>query len=370
MSVMFETTEINGMKLANRFIRSATWEGMAAEDGSCTPKLVKLIAGLAKGGVGLIISGHTYVQKRGQALKWQMGVSRDEHIKGLCTMSRAVHDNGGKIFLQIAHAGLYAHTELINRNPLAPSMIEGLSKYPYDEVTTKDIHEIIESFVEAAQRAKEAGFDGIQIHSAHGYLLSQFLSPFYNRRNDEYGSSVKGRARILLDIIKKVKSAVGKRFPVLIKMNCNDFLEGGLTQKDSLKTAMLLQDAGIDGIELSGGTQVSGRLGPVRMGIVSEKKEAYFLEGIVSFKKTLSVPVILVGGIRSFQLAEKIVHDGHADYISMSRPFIREPDLINRWASGDLKKATCISDCRCFPLARAGKGLVCEIKERTDKTKR
>jgi len=148
-------------------------------------------------------------------------------------------------------------------------------------------------------------------------------------------------------------------------MNCRDFQDDGLELEESIKVAKMLQDKGIDAIELSGGGQVSGRLGPVRMGINSEDKEAYFRAEAKAFKNILSIPLILVGGIRSFNMAEKLVNEGYADYISMSRPFIREPNLINRWASGDLHKAECISDSRCFKSAIEGRGLVCEMKRTT-----
>jgi len=366
MSKMFETTEINGMRLANRFVRSATFEGMAAEDGACTTELVELITQLAKGGVGLIITSHAYVRQDGQAGPGQLGIYHDKFIKGLCSMTQAVHEHGGSIVFQISHGGYFANDK-ITKKPLAPSSSEDSTKTPCKEMTIDDIHEIVDAFVQAAIRAKQAGFDGVQLHSAHGYLWSQFLSPLFNRRKDEYGGSIENRARPLLEVLGKVRAAVGEDFPVLIKMNCRDFMDGGLTLEESIKVGVMLQEGGIDAIETSGGILTSKDLGPARTGIKSQDKEAYFRDEAKAFKEALNIPIILVGGNRSFQLAERLVEEGYADYISMSRPLIREPGLIGRWASGDLNKAECLSDNLCFRAAMARKGLYCMAEERARK---
>lgn len=364
MSKLFEATEINGMNLSNRFVRSATWEGMAGDDGSVTPALVDLMSQLAKGLVGLIISSHVFIKPEGQALPKQLGLYKEEFMDGFRRMTRAVHDQGGRIVIQLAHAGYFANPKLTGQSPLAPSLVEGFSKSPGKEMTPKDIRELIEAFGSAAQKAKDAGFDGVQIHAAHGYLLSQFLSPLFNKRTDEYGGSLENRARVIREVLQKVRSGVGDNFPVLIKMNSEDYLEGGLGLEDSLKMGTLLQKDGLDAIELSGGTLKSGPLNPSRVGISSEEKEAYFLEAAKVFKKKLTIPLILVGGIRSLPMAERIIGQGMADYISMSRPFIREPGLIQRWKSGDLRKASCLSDNLCFGPAGAGEGIYCVVEKK------
>lgn len=368
MSRMFETTEINGMRIANRFVRSATWEGMASDDGACTPALADLMGRLAKGKVGLIITSHAYVSKEGQAGPRQLGIYDDALIQGLKEMTRAVHDHGGRIAIQITHAGFFANPRLTGETPMAPSQVEGFAKSPRREMDVKDIQQLVEAFGRAAYRAADAGFDALQIHGAHGYLLSQFLSPAFNKRTDEYGGSVENRAKPVVETLKQVRAAVGDDFPVLIKMNSEDALDGGLSLDDSLKIGAMLQENGIDAIELSGGTLASKKLSPSRMGINSDEKEAYFREAARAFKNELQVPVILVGGNRSFQLGEKLVEEGYADYISMCRPFIREPDLIKRWTSGDLRRATCISDNQCFGPIAAGKGIYCVV-ERKQKEK-
>ncbi len=204
----------------------------------------------------------------------------------------------------------------------------------------------------------------MQIHAAHGYLLSQFLSPLFNKRLDDYGGSVENRYRVLGQVLKKVRATVGEHFPVLVKLNSQDFLEGGLLLEDSVKIGRWLQDDGIDAIELSGGTLKSAPLSPSRSGITSEEKEAYFTEGAKAFKKKVTVPILLVGGIRSWPVAERIIEQGIADYISMSRPFIREPGLIRRWQSGDLRPALCLSDNQCFGPAMAGEGIYCVVEKK------
>ena len=369
MSKLFETTEIKGMKLANRFVRSATWEGMATEDGACTPRLVEVYRRLAEGQVGLIITSHAYARKDGQAGLFQLGIYDDHLNDGLQQMVKAVHGAKGKIVAQISHAGFFANPKLSRVTPLAVSPAEKYAKSPRRILTEKDIHEIVVSFGQAAIRAKEVGFDGIQLHAAHGYLMSQFLSPVFNTRTAPYGGAVENRARALIETLGEVRSAVGKDYPVLIKLNSEDYLEGGLTLSDSLKVGRMLLDGGIDAIEVSGGTVVSENLGASRAGIKSEEKEAYFRNASKAFKAALDVPIMLVGGVRSADLAEKLLEQGCADYFSMSRPFIREPDLVKRWASGDRSKARCLSDNQCFEPGRAGEGVYC-VTEKREKEKR
>jgi 2,4-dienoyl-CoA reductase-like NADH-dependent reductase (Old Yellow Enzyme family) len=356
---MFENTAINGMTLANRFVRSATWEGMASETGAVTPRLIDAMVALARGGVGLIVSGHTYVHPAGQAGPWQLGAYSDDLIAGLADMAAAVHANSGKIALQLAHAGCYASAKLTGRPPFAVSNIEGTAKSPRAELTAADIDEIVAAFGAAAARAKAAGFDAVQVHSAHGYLLSQFLSPAFNQRRDEFGGRLENRARPLLSVIAAVRGAVGPDFPVLVKMNCADFIDNGLTTEDAVAVAKLLEKAGVDAIEVSGGVLTGGKLSPSRMGIHRPEKEAYFQQEARAFKKEVAIPLILVGGNRSLEVAERLVDEGTADYIAMSRPLIREPELIRRWQAGDRRPAGCLSDNQCFAPGMLGEGIYC-----------
>ena len=364
MSKLFEATEINGMRLSNRFIRSATWEGMAGKDGRCTPQIMALMEQLARGELGLIISGYAYVLPEGKARIGQLGIYRDELIGGLREMTEAVHSCSGHIVAQLVHAGIFSDPNLTGQTPLAPSHIPDVFETPHEEMSIEYIREVVKAFGQAARRAKEAGFDGVQIHAAHSYLLSEFLSPAFNRRRDAYGGSLENRARAILETLQDIRANVGKHFPVLIKMNCQDFLDKGLTLEDSLRVGEMLQQNGIDAIEISGGTFLSGKLTPVRSGITSEDREAYFKEEAKAFKEILKVPLILVGGIRSLQTAEKLLNGGYTDYISMSRPFIREPDLVKRWASGDRNKSTCLSDSQCRDAGFTGEGISCMILQK------
>lgn len=369
MSIMFETTTVKGITLKNRYVRSATWEAMAGEDGACTQRLLELMGELAKGGVGMIITSHAYVRKDGQAGPWQLGIHDDRLMDGLRKMAERVHEHDSSVVLQLAHAGFLANPKLTGQTPLAPSNVEGFAKGPRRELHKDDIQEIVEAFGEAAYRAKKAEFDGVQIHAAHGYLLSQFLSPAFNKRKDEYGGPVENRAKAVLQVLQYIREAVGDDFPILIKMNCEDFLEGGLLIEDTLKAGAMLEQGGLDAIELSGGTIMSGKFIPFRSGIKTEEKEAYFRDYAKALKDSVSIPLILVGGNRSFQLGERLVQEGYADYISMSRPLIREPHLIQRWAGGDLEKARCLSDNQCFGSGMAGEGVYCVVEKKEKEKK-
>jgi 2,4-dienoyl-CoA reductase-like NADH-dependent reductase (Old Yellow Enzyme family) len=322
------------------------------------------MAALAEGGVGLIISSHTYVSPEGQAGPWQLGIYRDELVPELEAMTKAVHGKGGKIVMQLAHAGYFSFAKQTGQTPMAPSNVDGFAKGPRREMTVEDIQKVVTAYGAAAKRAQDAGFDGVQIHSAHGYLLSQFLSPAFNQRNDQYGGDIHNRARALIEVLHSVRNAVGHNYPVLVKMNCQDFIENGLSLEDSLQAGAMLAENGIDAIELSGGVLVGGKLSPSRMGIKTEDKEAYFQHDAAAFKKQVDVPLILVGGNRSFQVAERLVDEGTADYISLCRPLIREPGLIKRWESGDRSRAACVSDNMCFEPARKGLGIYCVTEER------
>jgi 2,4-dienoyl-CoA reductase-like NADH-dependent reductase (Old Yellow Enzyme family) len=272
-----------------------------------------------------------------------------------------VHAAGGKIVAQLAHAGYFAAAKLSGLEPWAVSAEVDLMEGQRHTMSAADIQTTVDAFAAAAERAVKAGFDGVQIHSAHGYLLSQFLSPLFNRRTDAYGGSIANRVRIHQEVLAAVRSVAGKNYPVLIKFNCSDFVDGGLTLDEALAAALALQQDGIDAIELSGGLLRTSSMGhsPSRAGINKPSKEAYHQPEARAFKAKLRLPLILVGGMRSFEVAENLVSDGIADYISMSRPLIREPDLIARWQAGDRRPAECQSDNLCFRPGMAGDGVYC-----------
>ncbi len=339
MNTMFEPGRIGTLSVANRFVRSATWEGMADDTGACTSKLVNLMAELARGGVGLIITGHTYVHEYGRHSPWQLGIDRDELIPSLEKMTRAVHDQNGKIAVQLGYGGAY------------------LSKSRLRSLAVSDIREIVKAYGKAAVRASTADFDAVQIFAAHGFLLSQFLCPRYNDRTDLYGGSIENRARILLEVLAAVRNEVGPDYPVLVKLNCRDFVDNGLNLQDALHVGVMLEERGIDAIELSGG--LLNNPNALRHTIDSEKNEAYFQNEALAFKEKVKVPLMLVGGIRTYNTARRLIADGVADYISMCRPFICEPDLVKRWQSGDLAEAACISCNNCVEEVKAGHGVSC-----------
>jgi len=351
------------MTLANRFVRSATWNGMADKEGFSTKEIDALLVELARGKVGLIISGHAYINREGQAGPGQLGVYSDRHIDGLSRMTEAVHNAGGKIVVQLAHAGCHADVSLTGTEPLGPSAMKN-EKRPFCRAMTEhEIGRVISDFGYAAIRAREAGFDGIQLHAAHSYLMSQFLSPFYNKREDGYGGSIENRARIVVEVLSRVKSEVGADYPVMIKMNSEDFVDGGFSVDEMLQTSAMLEKAGIDVIELSGGTRYSGKYGAVRQNTPkTEEEEVYYLQAAQRYKKHIKVPLMLVGGIRSYEVAERLVAEGVTDYISLSRPLIREPHLIERWEAGDMRKATCVSCNLCMRTAREEDRLYCVVE--------
>jgi 2,4-dienoyl-CoA reductase-like NADH-dependent reductase (Old Yellow Enzyme family) len=364
MADVFEATAINGMQLKNRFVRSATYEAMAGLDGTVEEPLLKCMENLSRGEVGLIISGHTHVARRGQAGPRQMGIYDDAMIDGLKKLTSIVHDNGGVIAAQLAHAGKKG----IGRDEYAafgPSEVteEGVIKSA--EMSTEDVKTTIRAFGDAADRAVIAGFDAIQIHAAHGYLLSQFLSPYYNKRTDGYGGSLESRSRFLLEVYREIRQRVGSSYPVMVKINSEDFLEGGLTVAEMVKVAHMLETEGMDAIEMSGGTFESGKRIPSRVGTSkSEEREVYYRKAAEAFKKEIKIPLILVGGFLSYDVAKEAVASGLTDYVALSRSLIREPNLISRWARGDRTKATCISCNKCFSTLATKEALHCAVEKK------
>jgi 2,4-dienoyl-CoA reductase-like NADH-dependent reductase (Old Yellow Enzyme family) len=361
MAGLFDPIDINGMGLSNRMVRSATWEGMCSPDGRPGERLMTCYETLARGGAGLIITGFAFVRPDGRQMPGKMGLHRDDFMKDFMRLTGAVHSAGGRVAVQLVHAGGQTNTRMAGRRPLAPSSIQ-VKQFPEipDELDREEIRDIAAAFAGAALRAREWGFDAVQLHSAHGYLINQFLSPLTNRRSDDYGGSLENRCRFLMEVYQGVRAAVGKDFPVMIKLNGSDNLEGGLTQDDALHAAGELSRAGVDAIEVSAGTSASERgRGPVRKWIDAPVKEGYNMPLAWRIKEAVACPVIAVGGFRSWGVARDAVEDGGVDLIAMSRPLIREPGLPLRWRKGDLARALCVSCNKCFgPGVREG-GIYC-----------
>lgn len=345
MSVLFSPARIGTLELKNRFVRSATNDRMVAEDGSVTDEAVDCYESLARGEVGLIITGHAYVHPLGQGSARQMAIYDDRFVPGLARIAKRVRDLDGHIAVQLNHAGRQTREEIIGITPVAPSALPyGLQKTVPRELSNEEIEEIVELFVRAAGRVKAAGFDAIQLHGAHGYLISQFLSPASNMRKDGWGGDEGRRFKFLKAILTRVKEEVGRDFPVFIKLAMEDFVEGGLKLSESISVAGRLRALGIDAIETSGG--FSTAMGNMKKGVLPGKGEAYFRHYASSLKKRVDVPVILVGGLRSLSTMEEIVDSGDADFVSLSRPFIREPDLVLKLKAGT-PAVSCISCNRC-----------------------
>ncbi|MEJ2696277.1 MAG: NADH:flavin oxidoreductase [Candidatus Sulfobium sp.] len=361
MSELFERSAIRGMELANRFVRSATWEGLAAGDGAVTPRLTEMMVELVRGEAGLIITSYAFVSPEGRSNPTQIGACDDGLLPGLADMARAVHAAGGKIALQLVHGGCASNPGVTGLGPLGPSEGTREGMLRCRAASGEDIARIISDFAGAAARAKQAGFDAVQLHAAHGFLLSQFLSPAFNGRTDDYGGSPENRARLLLEVVRAVREAAGPAYPVLVKINSEDFLEGGMTREESVEVSAMLEKASVDAIEISGGTVISPeKLSPVRPGrLQTPREEVFYREAAELYRKRVSVPLILVGGIRSFEVAEGLVRGGTADYISMSRPLICEPALVRRWREGDRRRSECVSDNACFTPASEGRGIYC-----------
>ncbi|HEY5168064.1 MAG TPA: NADH:flavin oxidoreductase, partial [Thermoleophilia bacterium] len=280
-------------------------------------------------------------------------------------LAGAVHAAGGAVALQLAHAGCLGVPEVSGRDPIGPSALETSGGAIGRAMERDELMAVTQAFASAARRARDAAFDAVQIHAAHGYLLSQFLSPYFNRRTDAYGGDTAHRARLLLEVVAAVRGEVGEDYPVLVKMNAADFLPGGLSVDDMLRVTGMLEAEGIDAVELSGGTGLEQGLSFSRVGRPAPgEPEAYYEAAARRFKSEIGLPLMLCGGIRTFETAERLVAEGATDYISLSRPLIREPHLVARWRAGDRAPARCISDNGCFDPPEGCVGLVCAVEER------
>lgn len=360
--MLFDPATIGTLELPNRLIRSATAERMAYPHGRPKPPLGDLYRELSLGGVGLIIAGHMYVHPSGKAHPEMTGIHADALIPPLAELTAAVHETGGHVAAQINHGGMQCSVETVSE-PVAPSAIDApfLSR-PARELTSDEIPVLIDAYATAARRALQAGFDGVQLHAAHGYLISQFLSPFTNRRTDEWGGDFERRLRFLGAVTDAVRGQVGADYPVFVKLGMVDGVDGGLTPRDGARVAAALADMGLDAIEISGGIGGGASL-KTRGGIRSDSDEAYFRPLGRRAREVTALPIALVGGIRSLHVMVDVVQSGDADFISLCRPLIREPDLPRRLQQGLQKRASCISGNRCWP-DEPGEGIACKCPPR------
>ena len=378
MSILFSAKKIGNVEIPNRFITSATHEGMADKTGEVSDELIKRYERLARGGVGLCITGMMYVHDSGRGFKNHTGIHNDSMIAGLKRMVETVHQADGKIAFQIAHSGRQTTRGMIGRTPLAPSSRGRDPMYfvKPKEMTEEDIMEVVGAFGAAAKRAVDAGADGIQLHAAHGYLISEFLSPFFNIRTDSWGGSDENRFRFLKEIYHEVRKKVPDGFPVLVKLNSIDYTpKEGITPMLMARYAGWLAELGINAVEVSCGTANYSYMNMCR----GDVPTAEFLKGLAWWEKPIGrlmigklegkydleegynlnaaklirpvlgdTPIILVGGMRTVSHMEEVVENNYADFISMSRPFIREPFLVNKIKEGKMDRVSCVSCNRCM----------------------
>ncbi|MCL7476065.1 MAG: NADH:flavin oxidoreductase [ANME-2 cluster archaeon] len=346
--MLFEPIDINGLHIPNRFVRSATHEWLAEEDGTPTPAIGDMYEELAKYEVGLIISGYSYVDPAGKSSQRQQGIYDDRFIGPYSKITERVHKYGSKIALQVVHGGRQALVTQEYPQTMAPSAVKDTSsgKMPR-AMTEKQILATIEDFARSVCRAQAASFDAVQLHVAHGFLLSSFISPYTNRRTDKWGGSVENRTRIIAEIIRRGRELVGEDFPIMVKMNATDgFGDKGLDAPECVEIAGALEKAGVCAIEVSGGISEAGEV-MSRRGINVPGREAYFRDYARMIKQGVGIPVMLVGGMRSRALMEEMLEGGYADMVSLSRPLIREPDIVVKFREGAME-AECTSCNRCF----------------------
>lgn len=328
MKQVFEHVKLGGLALKNRLIRSATWEGIARPDGSVTEEAYAIYDELAAGGVGAIITGFTSVALHDYYFGGMMRLCDDALIPQYGKLTDIIHTHGTPVITQLALGAYYR--EMNGRY---------LQVEPND-MTADEIQIVIRQFTDAAVRAEKAGFDGVQIHAAHFFFLSRFISPAVNYRTDEYGGSTENRSRILIEILNGIRKAVPS-LHITIKINSNDFTHGGLDETECMDICKLLDKAGIDSIEVSGnGTSVSG--------IRAHKNEGYFVSVAAEVAEAVTCPVIVVGGFRSLDTMEAVLNKTKIEFISLSRPLLREPDLPQKMSQDAGYVSKCVSCNACY----------------------
>ena len=387
MSVLFSEAKIGSLALANRLIRTASHEGLADARGRPTAEQFAFYKGFVEGGVGLVITGYAGISQTGKsALHHMTMIDSDELIPSHRKLVERIHAIGGKIVLQIAHCGRQTWSAQTGRPLLAPSAIPcGFYRERPREMTPEDIAAVVDEFGHAARRALEAGYDGVQIHGAHGYLLSTFLSLHANKREDQWGGSQENRFRIVDRTLKKVKEAVGRDYPVLIKLNTYERAARGIKADDCIAYAQMAAETGCcDAVELSCGTNEGGFVMargefptdaifkfmrpycnyPVLIKFFMKTfivpfiklnqpafHEGYNLDTAARVKEKISLPIITVGGMRSKTMMENAIQSNRTDFVSMARPLIMEPDLPNQFKRGESQAARCDNCNQCVVAA-------------------
>ena len=392
MISVFEQSTIGSIRLRNRIIRSATHEGLADERGFPTDLLLKKYETLARNDVGCIITGFAGVMQNGKSNTHNMlMIDNDSFIDSYKQVTQRVHKYQTPIILQLAHCGRQTRSKITGLPTVAPSAIKSKS-FPEEtpkELSEMEIYEIIDSFVNAIERAKKAEFDGVQLHLAHGFLLSSFLSSHSNRRTDKWGNTMPNKFRIISEIFIRAKQRVGN-FPILVKLNAYDGQKNGMRITESIEVAKMLEFVGCVGIEVSCGVHedglftVRGKRLPITAALKHSfqyKKYSHFIKGVAKYfapllisptrphenynvsvaaeiRKYVIIPVIVVGGIRSISSINEIIQNEKADYVSMCKPFIIEPNIVKKFRSNVQTMSKCI-DCNYCLIASEENPLRC-----------
>lgn len=322
MAHLLKPLELNRLTLKNRLIMPPMATSKSEKDGKVSKEVLDYYFEKSNGGyIALIIIEHSFISQEGKASANQLSIAEDGVVEKLKELSSIIHKNGSKAVMQINHAGSAASFDITGSEPVGPSAVANPRKGNIPkELTHKDISEIVHAFKEAARRVKEAGFDAVEIHSAHGYLLNQFFSPLTNKRTDEYGGGIKGRIKIHLEVINAVREAVGEDFPILLRLGASDYMEGGSTIEDSKFATQKFERAGIDILDISGG--FCGYIVP------GASQQGYFSDLTKAIKEVVSIPVILTGGITEASAAEKLLTEGKADLIGVGRAIYKD----SKWA--------------------------------------
>jgi 2,4-dienoyl-CoA reductase-like NADH-dependent reductase (Old Yellow Enzyme family) len=336
---------------------------MATERGEVTDELTNFYSTLARGGAGLLITGHAYVEEVGQCSARQIGIYADTLVPGLSRLTAAVHQNGGRIFCELSHAG--SQSVMPHIDAVAPSIIENaiFERQPR-EMSEGDIERIVAAFGQAARRASTAGFDGIHIHGGNGYLISQFNSSFSNQRSDQWGGDADRRSRFFLAVYDAIRAAVGAEMPITARYGLADSAPGQLQLDEGLTRLRVLAARGLNAVEPTYGlmTTYHENIRPYVAVTAARalqdwvfprlwqqaQPEAYYLPFAKAVKAALDIPVILVGGIRSTGQMTRILRDGDADFLAAARPFIREPDFPQTLKAGRQGLLDCVSCNICL----------------------
>jgi len=362
LSTLFAETRIGNMTLKNRFIRSATWENMATEEGHMTDKLYAIYEELAKGEVGLIVTGYANIVEEEKPNAGMMGMYNDSFVGEYKKLTELVHRNDSKIVMQLAYGGTKTTHNVGERVIYAPSEVCEKGTQTLGKAMTKDeIDYIVQAFAQASRRAQESGFDGVEIHAAHTYLINQFLSPYYNRREDQYGGSLDNRMRLLLEIYAEIRKLVGNEYPILVKLTASEFFEGGLTFDETRIVCKKLEAIGVDAIIISGNIhgKANTMIGECFDGYTIQQ-EGYFHEYGHVISEEVNVPVITVGGLTDIDAIEDIANKTNIQYFALSRPLLSEPHLIRRWKEGDRAPVDCERCSKC----RTKRGNFCVVNKK------